>query len=223
MTRTGLRTPCRSNGAVQLNLWIPDPPPKRDAVAEEALRRFLNDWGPEVTPEAGSITPPDFEAQCEAMLEAGPQIISSIMGLYSDSFVARMKTKGVKWFATVTSVSEAKYAEAAGADVIIAQGMEAGGHRGAFDATKAEARMVGLFSLLPAVVDAVKVPVVAAGGIADGRGVGAALLLGASAVQCVGEWRGGQPDDGKLDEATAVRVSSVFGHGRLLVSQVRSG
>jgi nitronate monooxygenase len=147
------------------------------------LRRFLNDWGPEVAPEAGSITPPDFEAQCEAMLEAGPQIISSIMGLYSNSFVARMKTKGVKWFATVTTVSEAKYAEAAGADVIIAQGMEAGGHRGAFDATKAEARMVGLFSLLPAVVDAVNVPVVAAGGIADGRGVGAALLLGASAVQ----------------------------------------
>ena len=72
----------------------------------------------------------------------------------------------------MTTVSEAKYAEAAGADVIIAQGMEAGGHRGAFDATKAEARMVGLFSLLPAAVDAVKIPVVAAGGIADGRGVG---------------------------------------------------
>jgi nitronate monooxygenase len=155
-----------SNGGFQLNLWIPDPPPKRDAVAEETLRRFLNDWGPEVAPEAGSITPPDFEAQCEAMLEAGPQIISSIMGLYSDSFVARMKTRGVKWFATVTTVSEAKYAEAAGADVIIAQGMEAGGHRGAFDATKAEARMVGLFSLLPAVVDPVAVPVVAAGGTA---------------------------------------------------------
>jgi nitronate monooxygenase len=172
-----------SNGGFQLNLWIPDPPPKRDAVAEETLRRFLNDWGPEVAPEAGSVTPPDFEAQCEAMLEAGPQIISSIMGLYSDSFVARIKTRGIKWFATVTTVSEAKFAEAAGADVIIAQGMEAGGHRGAFDATKAEARMVGLFSLLPAVVDAVKVPVVAAGGIADGRGVGAALLLGASAVQ----------------------------------------
>ena len=65
-----------SNGGFQLNLWIPDPPPKRDAVAEEALRRFLNDWGPEIAPEAGSITPPDFEAQCEAMLEAGPQIIS---------------------------------------------------------------------------------------------------------------------------------------------------
>jgi nitronate monooxygenase len=95
----------------------------------------------------------------------------------------RGRREGVKWFATVTTVGEAKYAEAAGADVIIAQGMEAGGHRGAFDATKAEARMVGLFSLLPAAVDAVKIPVVAAGGIADGRGVGAALLLGASAVQ----------------------------------------
>ncbi len=94
-----------------------------------------------------------------------------------------MKSRGIKWFATVTTVSEAKAAEAAGADVVIAQGMEAGGHRGAFDANKAEARMVGLFSLLPAVVDAVKVPVVATGGIADGRGAAAALVLGASAAQ----------------------------------------
>jgi nitronate monooxygenase len=94
-----------------------------------------------------------------------------------------MKANGIMWFATATTVSEAKAAENAGADVIIAQGMEAGGHRGAFDATKAEARLVGLFSLLPAVADAVKVPVVAAGGIGDGRGLAAALLLGASAVQ----------------------------------------
>ncbi len=172
-----------SNGGFQLNLWIPDPPPKRDAVAEDVVRRFLGNWGPEVAPEAGGVTPPDFEAQCEAMLEAGPPIISSIMGLYPDDFVARMKSEGIRWFATVTTVCEAKDAESAGADVIIAQGMEAGGHRGAFDATKAEAGMVGLLSLLPAVVDAVKVPVVATGGIADGRGVGAALLLGASAVQ----------------------------------------
>ena len=117
------------------------------------------------------------------MLEAGPTIISSIMGLFPEQFVARMKSKGIKWLATVTTVSEAKAAESAGADIIVAQGMEAGGHRGAFDATQAETRMVGLFSLLPTVVDAVKLPVVAAGGIADGRGVAAALLLGASAVQ----------------------------------------
>jgi nitronate monooxygenase len=146
-----------SNGGFQLNLWIPDPPPKRDNAAEETIRRFLSEWGPQVPSEAGDVTPPNFEAQCEAMLEAGPPIISSIMGLYPEGFVARMKSRGVKWFANVTTVSEAKAAESAGADVIVAQGMEAGGHRGAFDATKAEARMVGLFSLLPAVVDAVKV------------------------------------------------------------------
>jgi nitronate monooxygenase len=105
------------------------------------------------------------------------------MGLYPDHFVTRMKANGIKWFATATTVGEAKDAENAGADVIVAQGMEAGGHRGAFDATKAEARLVGLFSLLPAVADAVKLPVVASGGIGDGRGVAAALLLGASAVQ----------------------------------------
>src|SRR3954470_17831205 len=172
-----------SNGGFQLNLWVPDPPPKRDAGAEDAVRRFLAQWGPEVAREAGDTRPPDFEAQCEAMLEAGPTIISSIMGLYPDRTVARMKAKGIKWFATATTVGEAKAAEDAGADVIIAQGMEAGGHRGAFDAAKAEARLVGLFSLLPAVADAVKLPVVASGGIADGRGVAAALVLGASAVQ----------------------------------------
>jgi nitronate monooxygenase len=172
-----------SNGGFNLNLWIPDPPPNRDAEAEDAVRAFLRGWGPEVAREAGDISPPDFAAQCEAMLEVGPTIVSSIMGLYPPAFVDQMKAKGIKWFANATTVAEARAAEAAGADVIVAQGMEAGGHRGAFDATKAEARLVGLFSLLPAVADAVKVPVVASGGIGDGRGLAAALLLGASAVQ----------------------------------------
>jgi nitronate monooxygenase len=172
-----------TNGGFQLNLWIPDPPPERDTTGEAAVRRFLSQWGPEVPASAGDAAPPDFEAQCEAMLEAGPAIVSSIMGLYPDRFVARLKSKGIKWFATATTVAEAKAAEAAGADVIVAQGMEAGGHRGVFEPGQAEASLVGLFSLLPAVVDAVKIPVVATGGIADGRAVAAALVLGASAVQ----------------------------------------
>src|SRR5215207_3384904 len=172
-----------SNGGFNLNVWIPDPPPTRDAEAEDAVRAFLRGWGPDVAREAGDAALPDFAAQCEAMLEAGPTIISSIMGLYPPAFVERMKAKGIKWFANATTVAEAKAAEAAGADVIVAQGMEAGGHRGAFDAAKAQAELVGLFALLPAIVDAVKVPVVATGGIADARGVAAALMLGASAAQ----------------------------------------
>jgi nitronate monooxygenase len=172
-----------TNGAFQMNLWIPDPPPVRNAAAEASVRDFLGQWGPAVPADAGDGVLPDFAAQCDAMLEVGPAVISSIMGLYPAPFVARMKARGIRWFATVTTVTEALAAEEAGADVIVAQGGEAGGHRGAFEAAMAEARMVGLFSLLPAVVDAVKVPVVATGGIGDARGVAAALMLGASAVQ----------------------------------------
>jgi nitronate monooxygenase len=183
ITRWAADVRSASNGAFQINLWIPDPPPVRDAVHEARVRAFLGTWGPAVPAEAADVTPADFNAQCEAVLAAGPPIVSSIMGLYPADFVARLKQRGIAWFATVTTVAEARAAEAAGADVVVAQGGEAGGHRGAFDAAQAEHRQVGLFSLLPAVADAVRVPVVATGGIADARGVAAALLLGASAVQ----------------------------------------
>jgi len=172
-----------TNGAFQINTWIPDPAPIRNVEHEAKVRTFLADWGPEVPIEAGDSGMPDFIAQCDAMLTARPRVISSIMGLYPTEFVARMKAENIHWFATATTVAEAIAAESAGADVIVAQGMEAGGHRGAFNAADAESALVGLFSLLPAVVDAVKVPVVATGGIGDARAVAAALTLGASAVQ----------------------------------------
>lgn len=171
------------NGAFQMNLWIPDPPPRRDPAHESQVRAFLGQWGPLVPSEAGDVTPIDFAAQCEALLEVGPSVVSSIMGVYPPEFITRMKARGIRWWANVTTVAEARQAVATGADAVIAQGMEAGGHRGAFDAARAEAAAIGLFALLPAVVDAVDVPVIATGGIADARGVAAALLLGASAVQ----------------------------------------
>jgi nitronate monooxygenase len=166
-----------------MNLWVPDPPPLRDAAHEARLRRFLGQFGPDVPPAAGDATPPDFALQCSALLAARPTAVSSIMGLLPPAYVAQLKSAGVAWFANVTTVAEARAAAAAGADVIVAQGAEAGGHRGAFEASKARDEAVGLFALLPQVVDAVHVPVVATGGIADARMAAAALVLGASAVQ----------------------------------------
>ncbi|GJD64151.1 NAD(P)H-dependent flavin oxidoreductase [Methylobacterium frigidaeris] len=173
----------REAGPFQINLWIPDPAPVRDPAHEARLRGFLGRFGPAVPPEAGDAAPPDFAAQCEAMIEARPRIVSSIMGLYPPDFVARLKECGIAWWATVSTVAEALAAQDAGADAVVAQGAEAGGHRGCFRADQAEAGAVGLMALLPAVVDAVRIPVIATGGIADARGAAAALLLGASAVQ----------------------------------------
>ena len=138
-----------SAGPVQLNIWIPDPPDD-DRARVDAAAAFLSRFG---TPAPAGSPGPDFDEQCEAMLAARPTVISSIMGLFEPGYVRRLHEQGIAWFATATTLDEALAAQDAGADAVVAQGLEAGGHRGSFDPDAAERVAVGLFALLPRFAD----------------------------------------------------------------------
>lgn len=120
--------------------------------------------------------------QLAAVLEIKPRVVSFHFGLPADDKLAALREAGCLIICSATTVDEAKYLQQRGVDAIIAQGWEAGGHRGTFEVSN-EDFGIGTMALAPQIVDAVKLPVIAAGGIADGRGIAASLILGASAVQ----------------------------------------
>lgn len=133
---------------------------------------------PDVTVPFPSFTP----EKLEMLLELRPPVVSFHFGLPNPEAVAALKDAGIVVLCSATTVAEARVLNDSGVDAIVAQGQEAGGHRGTFEEPY-EAGMVGTMSLVPQIVDAVDVPVIAAGGIADGRGIAAAFALGASAAQ----------------------------------------
>ncbi|MFC8679902.1 NAD(P)H-dependent flavin oxidoreductase [Microbacterium ureisolvens] len=125
---------------------------------------------------------PDLDSQLTAVMDAAPAALSVVFGVPSEHVIAAAQSRGIRVIGTATTVAEAVALDGAGVDAIVATGAEAGGHRVSF-LRPPEQSLVGTFALVPQVVDAVDVPVIAAGGIADRRGVAAAFALGASGVQ----------------------------------------
>lgn len=163
---------------------LPQPDPDK-AVAWQALfTAYYAEWGIDLTSPlpAGPARMPFNHEMADLVDEYHPAVVSFHFGLPTPELLQRVRSAGAKIMASATTVAEALWLQAQGVDVIIAQGIEAGGHRGMFLSDDISTQM-GTFALLPQIVQAVKVPVIAAGGIADAIGVQAALALGAAGVQ----------------------------------------
>ena len=160
----------KTSGSFGINLFAPTPAPPADLPLEEALQR-LRGYYSELGLEAPSVpAKPDFAfaEQLAAALETGASAFSFTFGILREQSSAAIKAKGMFLMGTATTVAEAVELERAGVDAVVTQGSEAGGHRGTFSGDFAAA-MIGTMALVPQVVDAVEVPVIASGGIMDGR------------------------------------------------------
>lgn len=177
-----------TNKPFNINLWVND----RDTRLEtfdyddynkltELFKPYFNELGLAI-PERPTNLGDKFEEQIEAIFEAKPAIFSFVYGIPSKEILEKCKRLGIITVGTATTIDEAIALENAGVDAIVATGMEAGGHRVSF-LKSAEDSLTGTFSLIPQISDSLKIPIIAAGGIADARGIKAAFALGADAVQ----------------------------------------
>jgi nitronate monooxygenase len=177
-----------TNKPFNINLWVNDRDARLATFGDEDYKKLTELFKPYFNelnlpiPERPTNLGAKFEEQIEAIYEAKPAIFSFVYGIPSSVILENCRRLGIKTVGTATTVDEAIALENAGVDAIVATGFEAGGHRVSF-LRSAEDSLTGTFSLIPQVADNIKIPIIAAGGIADARGIKAALALGADAVQ----------------------------------------
>jgi len=186
LEREVLRFRAATRAPIHLNFFSHPSQPEdavRMAAWRERLAPYYRQWRVDPQARLNSAQRRPFDTEACALLERlRPQVVSFHFGLPEPALLDRVRASGARILSSATTVAEARWLDARGVDAIIAQGSEAGGHRGMFLGDDA-ATQIGSFALIPQIVDAVSVPVIAAGGIADARGIAAAFALGASGVQ----------------------------------------